>query len=85
MEGKTMSERPDLFQQMQALFAGHSEAAVMRASLQSLLAVIGVSAPGLGRAEAMIDALPAELKPLLRRDWPKYRAHRGNAENQQDH
>lgn len=69
----------DLFRQIQAVLAGQSEAAVMQALLASLLAIIGVSAPNLARAEILIDALPAELKPMLRAEWLKYRAHRARA------
>lgn len=74
-----MSDAQDLFAEVQAVLAGHSEAAVMQVVLRSLLVVIGVSAPGLGRAEALIEALPAELIPMLRAEWPNYRAHRARA------
>lgn len=71
-----MSEREDLFPKIQAVLAGHSEMEVMQALLKSLLVIIGVSAPDLPRAEALINALPAELKPLLRNEWANYRQHR---------
>lgn len=71
-----MSERTDLFHEIQVVLAGHSEATVMQALLKSLLVIIGVSAPDLARAEALIDALPTELKPLLRQEWVNYRLHR---------
>lgn len=77
-----MSDRETLFHKVQTALAGHSEAAVMQALLQSLLVVVGVSAPDLPRAEAMLDALPTELKPLLRRDWINYRLHSANAAKQ---
>ncbi len=69
----------DPFRQIQMVLAGHPEAVVMAVVLRSLLAVIGVSAPDLARAEALIDALPAELKPLLRAGWDDYRDHRAEA------
>lgn len=75
-----MSERASLFAEVQAVLGGHSESEVMQALLQSLVVVVGVSAPDIDRAEAMLDALPAELKPLLRKDWAKYRQHRADAE-----
>jgi hypothetical protein len=50
----------------------------MQALLGSLLVVIGVAAPDLARAEAAIDALPTELKPLLRQEWVNYRLHRAS-------
>lgn len=71
-----MSDQDELFSAVQAVLAGHSERTVMQALLKSLLVVIGVSAPDLARAEALIDALPAELKPLLRQEWVNYRLHR---------
>lgn len=71
-----MSE--DLFRDVQTVLAGHSEMAVMQVLLQSLLVVIGVGAPSLARAEAAIDALPTELKPLLRQEWVNYRLHRAS-------
>ena len=74
-----MSDRDDLFPKIQAVLAGHSEGQVMQALLASLLVVIGVSAPGLGRAEALIEALPAELIPVLRKNWVDYRKHRAKA------
>lgn len=70
-----MNDNKGLFQQVQAVLAGHSEAAVMQTLLQSLLVVIGVSAPSVARAEMLIDALPGELKPMLRAEWLNYRAH----------
>lgn len=79
-----MSDPGDLFHEIQVVLAGHSESAVMRALLQSLLVAIGVSAPDLARAEAMIDALPAELKPLLRQEWANYRLHRAKSADNQD-
>ena len=69
----------DLFRRIQATCGGEGEAAVMQALLQSLLVVIGVSAPSLARAEALLDALPAELKPRLRAEWLNYREHRAKA------
>ena len=78
-----MSDSTDPFHQIQAVLAGHSEKQVMQALLQSLLVAIGVSAPDLEHAEALIDALPAELKPLLRAEWDNYRAHRAKASIQQ--
>jgi hypothetical protein len=74
-----MSDHEELFKAVQVALAGHSEAAVMQTLLKSLLVIIGVSAPSLARAEALIDALPAELKPILRREWLNYRAHRARA------
>jgi len=74
-----MSDREELFAHIQTVLAGHSESDVLRTLLQSLLVAIGVSAPSLARAEAVIDALPAELKPILRREWQNYRAHRAKA------
>lgn len=71
-----MSDHADLFQKIQVTLAGHSEMEVMQALLKSLLVVIGVSAPDLPRAEALINALPAELNPLLRSEWANYRMHR---------
>jgi hypothetical protein len=73
----------ELFGRIQAVLAGHPVSEVTGALLQSLLAVYGVSAPSLARAEAAIDALPASLKPLLRQEWPNYRAHRAKASDQQ--
>jgi hypothetical protein len=85
-EERTMSDKEtgwsdanDLFHQIQGVLAGHSEATVMQALLYSLLVVIGVSAPSVARAEALIDALPAELKPKLRREWLSYREHRAKS------
>jgi hypothetical protein len=74
-----MGDTKDLFGQIQAVCAGHSEAAVTQALLRSLLVVIGVAAPSLQRAEAILDALPTDMKPLLRAEWPKYRQHRAKA------
>jgi hypothetical protein len=71
-----MSEQQDLFQQIQVVLAGHTESKVMQALLKSLLVVIGVSAPDLPRALALVDALPTELKPLLQAEWLNYRLHR---------
>lgn len=51
----------------------------MQVLLKSLLVIIGVSAPDLPRAEALIDALPTELKPLLQSGWVNYRLHRAKA------
>jgi hypothetical protein len=75
-----MNDHEDLFRAVQFALAGHSEAAVMRVLLKSLVVVIGVSAPSVARAEALIDALPGELKPILRTEWLNYRAHRAQAE-----
>jgi hypothetical protein len=66
----------NLFHDIQVVLADWPERAVMQALLQCLLVAIGVSAPDLPRAEALIDALPAELKPLLRAEWVNYRLHR---------
>lgn len=74
-----MSDGAAAFKAVQEALAGHSEAAVMQALLKSLLVVIGVSAPDLARAEALIDALPAEMKPHLRKEWVSYRLHRAKA------
>jgi hypothetical protein len=74
-----MSEQPSLFHDLQVVLGGHSEASVMQALLQSLLVCIGVSAPSLARAEALIDALPTELKPKLRQEWLNYRKHRAKS------
>lgn len=74
-----MSDANRLFHAVQATLAGQSEAAVMQALLTSLLAAVGVSAPSVARGEAMLDALPAELKPILRREWANYRKHRAAA------
>lgn len=74
-----MDDREELFRSVQATLAGHSEAAVMQVLLKSLLVIIGVSAPDLPRAEALIDALPTELKPLLQSGWVNYRLHRAKA------
>jgi hypothetical protein len=71
-----MSGSPSLFQQLNAVLAGHPEDEVLPTVLQVLLTVIGVGAPDLARAEALIDGLPATLKPLLRKEWENYRAHR---------
>ncbi|HXA23628.1 MAG TPA: hypothetical protein VNW90_15160 [Acetobacteraceae bacterium] len=75
-----MSDDPDLFDQIQAVLAGHTEKAVMLTLLKSLVVAIGVSAPDLPRAEALIDALPGEMKSRLLAEWPNYRAHRAKAE-----
>lgn len=77
-----MSDSEDLFRAVQEALAGHSEAAVMQTLIRSLLVVIGVSAPSLARAEALIDALPAEMKPFLRREWINYRLHMTKAEGE---
>jgi hypothetical protein len=75
-----MSDRSDLFHELQSVLAGRSEAAVMQALLQCLLVIIGVSAPDQTRAEELIDALPAELKPALEKQWLNFRLHRAKAE-----
>jgi hypothetical protein len=74
-----MSEANNLFRGVQTLLAGHTEAAVMQALLQSLVAAIGVSAVDLDRARAIINALPMELTPMLEQGWLNYRAHRAKA------
>ena len=74
-----MSETNELFRAINAACAGHSESAVLQALLNCLVTAIGVTSPGLGRAEALIDALPGELKPLLRKNWQGYRRHRARA------
>jgi hypothetical protein len=71
-----VTEREEIFRAIQAALAGHSEKEVIGALLSSLVVAIGVSAESLSRAEAVINALPAELMPLLRAEWPKLRRHR---------
>jgi hypothetical protein len=84
VEGGSMDDQGELFHEIQLVLAGHSEAVVMQALLRSLLVVIGVSAPSLARAEALIDALPVELKPVLRKEWLNYRAHAAKASGQDE-
>lgn len=74
-----MSGQETLFQKVQAALAGHTEREVMQVLLHCLLVVIGVSAPDLDRADAMLDSLPTELKPLLRKEWGNYRQHRARS------
>lgn len=71
-----MTEREELFRDIQAALAGHSEKEVIGALLSSLVVAIGVSAEDLAHAEATVDALPRELKPLLRTGWEGFRRHR---------
>lgn len=80
MSSRVDLDRKDPFVAVQKALAGHSEMAVMQALLRSLLAVIGIAAPDIQRALAMIDSLPAELKPLLEERWPSYRLHRAKSE-----
>lgn len=79
-----MAEK-DLFDEIQAILHGRSTAAIMQALLQCLLVNITVSAPSVARAEALLDAIPAELKPGLRANWLKYRSPESHAEKQGQH
>jgi hypothetical protein len=78
-----MSDDTHLFDQIQTVLAGHTEKAVALALIRSLVVAIGVSAPDLPRAEALIDMLPGEMKSLLLAEWENYRAHRAKAEAKQ--
>lgn len=77
-----MDERTHLFNKVQLALAGHSEREVAHVLLTSLLIEIGVGAENLPKAIAVIDALPTELKPLLRERWGEFRRHRAQAELQ---
>lgn len=75
-----MTERDELFRDIQNTLAGHSEVAVMQALLTSFVVAIGVSAESRSRAEEVINALPAELIPMLRENWAGYRKHRAKGD-----
>lgn len=65
-----------VFQGIQRALAGHGERDVLHGLMMSLVTAIGVTAPDLDRAEQILDALPVELKPVLRAKWAEYRQHR---------
>lgn len=65
-----------LFAQVQTVLAGHAEVVVMDALVRSLVVLVGVSAADLESAQAFIDTLPGQMKPMLRAEWDSYRAHR---------
>ncbi len=75
-----MTERDDIVRDIQQVLAGHSEVAVLQALLTSFVIALGVSAESLARGEEVIDALPTELKPMLRDGWTGFRKHRARAD-----
>jgi hypothetical protein len=75
-----MSEREEVFRKIQLACAGHLEQDIIQALLHSVVVIMGVSAPSLERAEAAIDALPVELKMVLRQKWEAIRKHRERAD-----
>lgn len=75
-----MTEQDEIFRDIQKVLAGHSERAVTYALLTSLIVAIGVGSESLSRAIAVIDALPTEMKPILRDKWGGFREHRARAE-----
>lgn len=75
-----MSEREDIFRDIQTVLTGHSELAIIQALLTCLVTAIGVSAKNIQHAEGVINALPAELNPILRDEWTNYRKHRAQSE-----
>lgn len=75
-----MSDREDIFHAIQKVLTGRSEADVLHVLLASLVVAIGVASDDLARAEMLIDALPTELKQVLRANWADYRKHRTRAE-----
>jgi hypothetical protein len=77
-------ERDEVFRKIQAACAGHQESDVVQALLRSVVIAVGVSAPSLPRAEAVLNALPAELTPFLREKWPSLREHRAKADRRRD-
>lgn len=71
-----MSERNEIFREIQTILAGHTERETLAALVGCLVVAIGVASDSMDHATATIDALPADMKNALRIEWAKLRKHR---------
>lgn len=71
-----MSERTQIFREIQSVLSGHSEHEVLGALIASLVVHIGVSADNLEHAKQIARQLPDDMIPPLVNDWDKLRKHR---------
>ena len=71
-----MTERNEIFHDVQAVLAGHSEGEVIAALMASLAIAIGIRSDDMRHAEAVIKSAPDDMIRTLRQEWPKLRRHR---------
>lgn len=74
-----MTERDEIFRDIQTVLSGRPEREIIAALLTSLVTAIGVASKDLKHAESVVDAIPIELKPILRDNWDAYRKHGAKA------
>ena len=75
-----MSERNQIFREIQTVIAGRSEKEVLHALAACLVIAIGVSSESKNHAIATIKGLPGDMKSVLDQEWPKLRAHRARSD-----
>lgn len=79
-----MTEREEIFRNIQQCLAGHSERDGISALISSLVVAIGVSSETISQARQIINDLPAEMNRAMAGDWEKFRRHRAKAQLRAD-
>ncbi len=71
-----MTERTQIFRDIQSVLSGHSEREILAALISSLVVHVGVSADNLEHAKTIARKLPDDMIPALVTDWDNLRKHR---------
>lgn len=71
-----MTERTEIFREIQSILSGHSEREILAALISSMIVHIGVAADSLEQAKRIARDLPDDMIPAIVSEWESFRKHR---------